>query len=281
MAETFYANINKKSVQVHPLAYAKKLFKENINVGEAIVSVLGNTGIAGFKFNCPQTEQVNMESDITDYYTDANSVMQDHIARRPITITVSGLQGEYFYSVNPIEDMLAKVVPILNLVKQFLPRLTPATKQIKTLKNSYNEEMLALASNYATYDKDAPISFNDKFQTAWNVLNGVDLFQLFQDLYKLKSAQTRAFMFFEALWRAGAPFSVETTWKRYDNMLIQKVTPVRDNNADITEFSVTFKQINIAQSLYTDLDNAAGRTREQLSKLTEKGTAKGEEVKVI
>lgn len=277
MAETFYAAINKKTAQINPIEYTKQLFKENIDIGTAVVSVLSSTGIAGFKFNCPQSEQVNMESDITDYYTDANSVMQDHIARRPVTITLTGLQGEYFYSVNQIEDMLAKVVPTLSLVKQFLPRLTPATEQIKTLKSSYNKEILALTA----INKDSSISFNDKFRTAWNILNGVDLFQLFQDLYKLKSAQTRAFMFFEALWRAGATFSVETTWKRYDNMLIQKVTPSRDNNADITEFSVTFKQINIAQSLYTDLENAAGRTREQLSKLVEKGTAKGEEVKAI
>lgn len=279
MAETLYAKINKKSAQIHPIAYAKELFKENINIGEAIVSVLSNTGIAGFKFNCPQSEQVNMESDITDYYTDANSVMQDHIARRPVTITVTGLQGEYFYSVNQIEDMLAKVVPTLSLVKQFLPRLSTATEQIKFGAKNLSNNLQGAAAYAAGFDKE--LTFNDKFKTAWNVFNGFDLFQLFQDLYKIKSAQTRAFMFFETLWRAGATFSVETTWKRYDNMLVQKLTPTRDNNADITEFSVTFKQINVAQSLYTDLENAAGRTREQLSKLVEKGIAKGEEVKVI
>lgn len=279
MTETFYAAINKKTAQINPIEYTKQLFKENIDIGTAVVSVLSSTGIAGFKFNCPQSEQVNMESDITDYYTDANSVMQDHIARRPVTITLTGLQGEYFYSVNQIEDMLAKVVPTLNLVKQFLPKLTTATKQIKFGSKNLTQNLQGAAAYAASFDKE--LSFNDKFKTAWDVLNGVDLFQLFQNLYKLKSAQTRAFMFFEALWRAGATFSVETTWKRYDNMLVQKLTPTRDNNSDITEFSVTFKQINIAQSLYTDLENAAGRTREQLSKLVEKGIAKGEEVKVI
>lgn len=271
------AAIQKTTLQAKDLS--TKLFKENVDVGTAIVSVLSNFGIAGFKFNCPQSEQVNMESDITDYYTDANYVMQDHIARRPVTITVSGLQGEYFYSVNQIEDMLAKVTPVFPLVKQFLPKLTTITEQIKFGKKNINQNLQGAAAYATSFDKD--LTFNDKFRTAWNTFNGEDLFKDFQDIFKLKSSQTRAFMFFEALWRAGSVFSIETTWKRYDNMLVQKLTPTRDNNADITEFSITFKQINVTQSLYTNLENAAGRTREQLSKLVEKGTVKGEEVKAI
>ena len=67
----------------------------------------------------------------------------------------------------------------------------------------------------------------------------MDLFTLFQSLYKLKSAQARAFLFFECMWKSRALFSVETTWKRYDNMAILSLQPRRDKNADITEFSIT------------------------------------------
>ena len=63
---------------------------KSVNIGEAIVEFASQTGIAGFKFNLPKREQVKMQSDITDYYTDLNSPVQDHIARKPIEITMNG-----------------------------------------------------------------------------------------------------------------------------------------------------------------------------------------------
>ena len=102
-----------------------------------------------------------------------------------------------------------------------------------------------------------------------------------QDVYKLKSSQTRAFLFFEALWKSKARFSVETTWKRYDNMVITSIKPLRDENADITDFTLTFKQINRAVTETTNLKGAAGRLSQQLSKTNKKGLDKGKEVKTI
>lgn len=275
----FLTTVNNKYGVQDKLTLARSIFQDNINIGEAVVNVLSSTGIAGFKFHLPETEQVNMESNITDYYTDSNSVMQDHIARAPVTIMVNGMQGEYFYSVNEIEDLLANVTPVLSLVKQFAPKLSSATMQIKQNWAKYQESQQGLAAYYATFDKGIPL--NQSLNNLWNDLNGVDLFQLFQNLYKLKSAQTRAFLFFEALWKSQAVFSVETTWKRYDNMLIQKVTPIRDSNADITEFSVIFKQMNFAQSRYESLNNAAGRTRQQLLKQVNKGIDKGSQAEAV
>lgn len=269
---------------ISPIDYAKNLFKEHADIGTAVVSVLSNTGIAGFKFHLPEKEQVRMQSEITDYYTDNGQNVQDHIARQPITITLSGLQGEYFYSINQFEDKLALVVPTLKLVTEFLPKLSPATIQIKTAYNNNIEtiknkdkELLQNVGINTYYDS---VSLGDKFSSGLKSIgvNGVDLFKLFQELYKLKSAQTRAFFYFQALWQSNQVFTVETTWKRYDNMVIQSLQPVRDNNADITEFTITFKQINFVQSVYTSVEAAAGRTKDQLSQKVNKGVDKGEKV---
>jgi hypothetical protein len=270
----------------NPIDFAKQFFKDSIDVGTAVVSVLSNTGIAGYKFHIPQTEVIKMESEVTDHYTDSNAVLQDHIARRPVTITLTGLQGEYFYSINEVQDTLAQIVPTLNLVSQFLPKLTNAAMSKKIEWANYQKSLNLGAGISANQNVDLTktlaqnTSLLSKANMMWNELNGVDLFKLFQDIYKLKSAQTRAFLFLEAMWKLNKPFSVETTWKRYDNMIITSLQPVRDNNADITEFSVTFKQINFAQTRYESLNNAAGRTRQQLFKTVSKGLEKGEEVQV-
>lgn len=281
----FISSKNKIYGGSNPVDFAKQVLKDSVDVGSAIVSVLSSTGIAGYKFHIPQTEIVKMESEVTDHYTDSNAVLQDHIARRPVTITLTGLQGEYFYSVNEIEDAIAQIVPTLVLVTQFLPKLSNATMQAKmkyqnNIDNIKNVQIATQAEKdfFGTQDFSKYVSLKDKLKVA--LLNGVDLFKLFQDIFKLKSAQTRAFLFLEAMWKMNQPFTVETTWKRYDNMIITSLQPVRDNNADITEFSVTFKQINFAQSHYESLDNAAGRTRQQLFKKVSKGLDKGQEVAV-
>lgn len=276
--QNFYNTLNSKYSISSKIQRATQLFKDNIDVGEAIVSIFSNTGIAGFKFHLPKREQVKFQSEVTDHYTDLNRPIQDHIARRPVTIQLTGLQGEYFYSVNKIEDAIALVTPTLTLVKEFLPKLAASTMALKTLKAraaaamSFDSKIAGeLGKNYG---------FGDKVKSVWNELNGVDLFQTLQNLYKLKSAQTRAFLFFEALWRSEALFTVETTWKRYDNMTITDVTPIRDENADITDFTVAFKQIDIAVTTTTDLKNYTGRTRQQLSEIASKGVDKGKKVEV-
>lgn len=272
---TFVQAQNKKYAQINKEDYARSLFKENISINEAIVNVLSNTGIAGFKFNVPAREQVEMQSEVTDHYTDINRPIQDHIALRPITITLNGLHGEYFYSVNKIEDTLAKVIPTLSLVKQFLPKLSVVTMNIKAAKKALPfYQRVANAQN-------KEYTFKDKVETLWDELNGFDLFQTMQDIYKLKSSQTRAFLFFEALWKSKARFTVETSWKRYDNMVITSVKPLRDENADITDFTITFKQINRAVTETTNLKGAAGRLSQQLAKTNKKGTDKGKEVPTV
>lgn len=268
--DTLTAQIEKQNIDINTLA--KNLMKKSVNIGEAVVTILGNFGIAGFKFHVPQGEQVNMENDITDHYIDTGSAVQDHIARRPITITLNGFQGEYFYSANPIEDTIAKITPVMSLVKQFLPKLSDVTQRIKARKN----EQARIQIN-----EDGSFIKNYKNRILDKDFNAIDLFKLFQDLYKLKSAQTRAFYFFEALWKSEALFSVETTWRRYDNMVIQKILPVRDNNADITDFTVTFKQISITTSKTESLKDVAGRLKEQMAEVTQKGVDKGKEVDTL
>lgn len=276
---------------------AIQLFKESINVREAMVSALSNTGIAGFKFNIPEREQIKMQSEVTDHYIDTNKAVQDHIAKRPIQITLTGLQGEYFYSVNKVEDILALVTPTMRLVPAYLPRLKAAAYQLKHFKGDYSNRITDLAAGKQNTNNPTVTAW-DRLGTAWDTLNGLDLFKTMQDLYKLKSSQTRAFLFFEALWGGTssysytyrnkdnektyvynptppAIFTVETTWRRYDNMVIVDLQPTRDENADITEFTITFKQINITASLVTDLNNRAGRNRQQMAQINNKGVDKG------
>lgn len=264
----FLSTLNNTYGKVKETELAQALLKKSTNGSTAVVSILETTGIAGFRFHLPETEQVKMENEITDHYIDTNSAIQDHIAQKPITITMHGFQGEYFYSVHPIQDTLAKVIPTISLVKQFLPKLSKQDMKNKTAKLKEVEISQTGALKAGV-------------EVSTNTFNALDLWNLFQELYKLKSAQTRAFFFFEALWKSKAVFSVETTWRRYDNAVILNITPLRDKNADITDFNVSFKVMNFTQSKSEDAKKAAGRVAQQKAEITQKGVDKGKKVSSI
>lgn len=262
-----YGSINKKQL-------AQKMWKGTVNAGEAIVNILGATGIAGFKFNVPQNEQVRFENEITDHYVESNYAIQDHIARKPVVITLSGLVGDYFYSVNQIEDMLALITPTITLVREFIPQIRSVIQR-KKIDFANEQKQKIVKQENGSYK----VLVNGKeYEYEFNTM---DLFSLFQSLYKLKSPQTRAFIFFEALWKSGARFSVETTWKRYDNMVVQSVTPKRDNNADITEFSIVCKQMEFTSSKVETIDEYKNRVQLQKAQTVNKGAVKGEQISMV
>lgn len=264
----FLSKLNQKYGSINKKQLAILMLKKGVEAGKAVVNILSTTGIAGFKFHIPETEIIRFENDITDHFVDTNTTVQDHIAQKPITITLTGLVGDYFYSNNKLEDLMALVVPTMVLVKEFLPEIRNATSFLKLKK--YNAQTTIGADGQIVSGTNA-----DKYN-----FNAMDLFSLFQSLYKLKSAQTRAFLFFECMWKSRVLFSVETTWKRYDNMVIQSLQPKRDKNADITEFSITFKQISFAQTLTESAEDYKNRVEQQQAEKVNKGVEKGEFISI-
>lgn len=281
MNNALFSNLNKIYGTLNRTELANVVIKNATDAGNVIVNFLSNTGIAGFKFHIPQTEAIKLENDITDHFTETNSTIQDHIAQKPITITLTGLVGDYFYSVNQIEDMLARIVPTLTLVKEFLPQISAAAAFLKSKKiNTFNSLKSKIASKYSGSETEA-FKLNASTSVAASDFSYMDLFALFQQLYKLKSAQTRAYIFFECLWKARGLVTVETTWKRFNNMAVQSISARRDNNADITDFSVTFKQISTVSTLTETLDEYKNRMEQQKAAIEDKGEDKGEKISIL
>lgn len=268
---------------------AQNFLKNNTDIKNVIVSAFDNTGIAGFQFNIIKSENVQMQNDITDYYTDSNAIFQDHIAHKPIYVTVTGLQGEYFYSVHKIKDTIAAVGTTMKLIQQFKPQFNAIQTQLREKWNNYRNQVEAVSKsqleNYDLYDPSTygGLSLKQKAKMLFNQLNsynGLDLFKLFQSLCKLKSAQGRAYLFFETLRLSNKPFTVETRWKRYESMYIESINITGEDSADITEFQIRFKQLNFTSSQSVKI-NAAGRTQQQYWEEVNKGIDNGTQTETI
>jgi hypothetical protein len=284
--DNYVKNSTVSGANVSLMKQAQNFLKSHTNIKDAIVSIYDNTGIAGFQFIITRMEQVKLSNDITDYYSDSNTVFNDHIAHKPVTVTVSGLQGEYFYSVHKIKDMISAIGTTLKLVAAFKPQFDKIQGQMREKWESYQASKQTNGVIGKAIDPNftpSGLTLKEKLgfvKQAVFSYNSVDLFKLFQSLYKFTSAQTRAYLFFEVLSKADKPFTIETRWKRFDNMYIQDVTVTGEDNADITEFQVTFKQLNFTHSEVVSI-NAAGRTQQQYYEEANKGIDNGTKLETI
>ena len=243
---------------------SRYLFKQSVKASQALVNIVGVTGIAGFQFDIDDEVSINLESDITDNYIEDNTSIQDHIVLKPVVISMRGFVGTFKYTPNKLKSIVGKVTNTLSLVSLFLPKIEKLPERFKTgfIGNQTQDAQFGL--DVGAYG-----------------FSSLNLFKDFQDLFYLKSSQTRAFLFFEALRNSRALFSVQTPYKRYDNMAIQTLKPIQDGTTkDTTDFSITFKQLRFTQTTTVQAANSAARRQAQVQSQVNKGIIKGIEKKI-
>lgn len=233
---------------------------------EALVSFTGTTGIAGFVFDIKDAEEINLESDITDHYTEANVPVQDNIVNRPVRVTLRGTVGEHVY--NPpksestwesIKGKIQNTTEKLTIIGSYLPAISQFSQQVFDSLKSNN------------YSADTVL---DVGSAAFDLYNSINIPQ---------NNQSHAFMFFEALWQARQTFSIQTPYRYYANMAIESIKAVQSGETrDNTDFEITFKQIrkvtaNLSRSKEKSL---FGRLKEQASDFWETYISRGESVPV-
>lgn len=246
--------------QKNKLDNFRALSKAAVAAGKAIVNIVGLNGIAGFQFHIPDEQMITLESEITDNYLENNVAVQDHIALKPVKISLRGFEGEIKYTPKSALTTATKITQTLNLVIRYAPKVVNVAKLLtKTVRG---------------------LTGRDKSSAVDNFLNMFNLYKEFQNLWSLTKAQARAFLFFEALRNSRAIFSVTTQYRRYDNMVIETIKAVQTGQTkDISDFTITFKQLNFTSSK-TISTVSAERREAQISQSSSKGLIKGLKTKV-
>lgn len=204
-----------------------------------------------FLFNYEGENTITLESDITDHYTENNSPVQDHIALKPVMITVHGFIGE-------LNDITPKILGPLRFLNDKLSDLAPYAPEIsKTAQLALNNatQIYNAANNVAT----AAVS------TVQNILGSGS-----------QNKQQQAFVRFYSYWQNRQLFQVQTPWVVLKNMAIKSLRAVQDEETRIiTDFEITFKEVNYAStgflSAVSDL-SGQGRFNSQNATETNLGT---------
>lgn len=228
-------------------------------VNQYVVSPIVNMGLAGFIFDIEDETKIEMQSDVTDHYTENNTAVQDNIVKKPEIITLRGYVGELVYRNAPEKTKIQELTEKISTINAFLPVVSASAKQ---------------ARDFLASDSKKNADF-----FAQGVATGVDLYQTFQTLNPPKTAQARAFNFFRSLWSARQLVSLETPYTFYRNMAITAITAIQNgDNKEITDFSITLKEIRFARTRTTefDRDKYQGRAQSEISDVQNKGQTQGE-----
>lgn len=187
-------------------------------------------GIGGFLFSMPLEENLELESQITDYLIEENSSVEDNIALSPLRMTLTGVVAELVYSNKEADlfystlknklGVLDIITPLFsNQMQQFISN---ANLKYKQLQNAYEQA-------------------NDIYSQLNNVFGS----SLDNDM----NAQQKAFSFFYSTWRARNLVTVETPWAIFGDCAIEGVSFKQGSQStEKTELSVKLKVLNFAKT---------------------------------
>lgn len=225
-------------------------------VNRYVVAPYVGFGLAGFVFSIKESDEINLESDITDHYVEDNSAVQDHIALKPIRIKLRGYVGELVVSKEAERNKLQEFGEKLTQISGYVSTITDTAKQLKSVAN----QNLKTTTDYL----DAGIKGGKSIYDAYKTLNPPD------------TEQARAFNFFESLWKGRMIVSLETPFKYYPSLAIETITAIQKNEM-ITDFSVTLKEWRAVETQLVEFNEEKyqGRLQGQVSEVQNNGKAQG------
>lgn len=191
--------------------------------------------VAGYYFDVITEHSLNLNSQITDNWLENNTVINDHIANQPLTITLRGLKGELYYVPNTqTKDYLldkinnSKAGVIFNKLSN-IPALYPPIDNFTQMAVNLQQYVDASISRYV---KLVTKIFNNNFESEIKAI-----YERFNQMRELK-----------------APFEVETPYATFKNMYIQSLALRQGNQLYVSDVEVTFKQVNFTSTSTTKAD---------------------------
>lgn len=202
-------------------------------------------GIAGFLFDIPDNDTISLDWDITDHYTESNSFLNDHKVKKPIIITLSGFVGELvFRAPQGVEGAIQAISNRLETVEAYLGDATPGA--VQEAQRVVQQAQSAISAINQTLDK------------AQNIIG------FFDGEGPEETFQQKAFQVLNSLGDE-VILEVQTPWQFFDDMTIQSVSFTQDGTTNqITDISVTLKQIRISETKTEDFDQNQFPIREQV-----------------
>ena len=184
----------------------------------------------GWVFDIPTGENVDLESDTTDHYTEDNSFVNDHIINKPIKITLTGLIGELVFRA-PKDGFLGG-----------LRKVSGRLGQLAALGGNYTPGFVQTVQGILGKSQAIANIANQALQQTQNVPGAVSSF------YSSKiGLQKTAYNTLYGLWRNKTIFTITTPWSDHPTMVISTIGFKQDQDSnDYSTITISFKEFRFA-----------------------------------
>lgn len=214
-------------------------------------------GINGFIFDYEGETNLQLQAEITDHYSENNVAIQDHIAIRPVRITLRGYQGEL------VKFADTGVIGLLNTIQN---KLTTVPAYL----GKYTPQQLAKVQAAVSKAQDTV----NKIDTALARVN--NLVGMLPGIKPGITKQHQAFNFLRSMMFSKQVFIVDTPYGVLNNMVIESLVFIQpEETSSMSDISVTLKQMRFVEVQTTTINNKAGRAVQQSQSPTDKGKTGG------
>ncbi len=232
----------------------------------------GAEGLSGFLFDVPDTEKINLSTDITDHYTQSKEFMHDHSVNKPAVITLTGFVGEVvFRKGSGLTGVLDDISNKLSALPAFTGGQTNQAVQVA-------QKALTDARSIASTVENIAGKVGSAGKAIQAIVDGVSE----------PSKQQIAFQKLYQFQQARAVLTLQTPWFYFDSVMITSLEFSQGaTTTGITDIKVTLKEVRFA-SFLTEFSAAGfaggipgGRSSIQAASMVDGGSQDGKKQSVL
>lgn len=197
-----------------------------------------------YYFDILKSHRVQLQSQITDYWLENNTAVQDSINLSPLIINLTGLVGEVVYTppqtfTGGIIDKLNKLFPSKSGFT-LTQKLGTITSLIPTVDN-YTQ----LAKNALNYSELAVSRYKKIYNQIQDWRKGT--------ISNTIPRQQQIYKQFEKFWVNKTSLIVNTPYGTFENMYIQNVTMEQGETNTVSDIAITLKQLSFSDVEFTNV----------------------------
>lgn len=200
----------------------------------SIIIPEGVAQIGSFAFDYRENEEEDLESEIPDHWLEDNTAAHDHIAVKPVRVTLSGYICELTLPALTLKTILGALTAATNALTQlpvFLGQQTPGNTQ--ALNQAISQAQSVVVQVGQTIARAAQLA-----NIMAGLLSGPS-----------RNKQQKAFLQLKAYWQASIIFTVVTPYETLTNMAIESIRIVSPpDSKDWSKIVVRMKQLQFIGS---------------------------------
>ena len=243
------------------------------NIVGAVVEKSNNTSEPddlALIFSTIESHSLNIQSNITDYWLEDQTAVQESIGLQPLQMTLSGLIADIEYNNESLwtNNILGKINKISKEKLGFT----------LTDKLSVITSLLPQVDNYTQLAKDGIKQIENVYN---NIKGKINSFLG----NKTKTNQQKQVEWIIKAWQSKIALKVTTPFGVFDSMYILSAPVVQENTNTVSKISITLKQLRFANETEQVISTSSPTIREAIndicqSSVTDNGMQKTSDISI-